>query len=100
LESGQAAIKALNTGEADAVEAVSAYVCCVDEWVAGGDLVVQDEELGRLIADQHATILLLVESLKGQTASELKELWEKGKGLMAYTDVFPKRISTMRPKKG
>jgi hypothetical protein len=100
IQAGQAAVDALTECSTDAVERVDAYVQAFDSWAQSTNLESSDKELGIRIADQHATIMMLMEALKGEAALALKDLREKGKGLRAYTDVFPKRISTMKPKKG
>jgi hypothetical protein len=100
IQAGQAAIEALSDNSGNVVECVEAYADAFDSWEQGRKLQSADKELGVRIADQHATIMMLTESVKGDAATALKELREKGKGLRAYTDVFPKRISTMKPKKG
>lgn len=97
---GQAALDALRRDDAEDIEQVQLYVEAFDGWIQGEPLADSEKELGMRIADQHATIMMLVESEKGEVAALLKELREKGKGLRAYTDIFPKRISTMKPKKG
>ncbi len=100
FQTGQAAIEALSSNASDAVEYVEAYVEAFDTWAELEELGPADQELGIRIADQHATIMMLLESAKGEVAAALVDLREKGKGLRAYTDAFPRRISTMKPKKG
>jgi hypothetical protein len=100
IQTGQAAIEALSTNATDAVECVEAYVDAFDAWERSDMPLSSEQELGVRIADQHATIMKLLDSVKGEAAAALVELREKGKGLRAYTDVFPRRISTMKPKKG
>jgi hypothetical protein len=97
---GQAALDALRCADAADIEALQLYVEAFERWIQGGQVGQPEKELGMRIADQHATIIAVVESEKGEVAAVLKDLREKGKGLRAYTDIFPKRISTMKPKKG
>jgi hypothetical protein len=100
LDAGRSAIEALVEESENALDTVVEYADALDGWLSNPENEEIDQELGRRLADQHATIQRLVESAKGQTATALKGLRERGRGFMAYTDIFPKRISTMRPKKG
>lgn len=100
IQTGQAAIEALASNAPDAVECVEVYADVFDAWAQAEKLAPSDQELGMRIADQHATIMKLLDSVKGDAAAALVDLREKGKGLRAYTDVFPRQISTMKPKKG
>jgi hypothetical protein len=100
IKAGQAALEALNSGSPDVIQFVEAYADAFDAWEQSGNLESPDHELGMRIAEQHATIVKLLESVKGDAALALVELRDKGKGLRAYTDVFPRRISTMKPTKG
>jgi hypothetical protein len=56
----------------------------------------QGEELVRV----HAAVLARAQSAQGDVAQALKGLRKRGKGILAYTDTFPKRIATIRPRKG
>lgn len=57
------------------------------------------DHLVLILQQKHAEILKLADDLKGEIATDLRNLKKKGKGILAYTDVFPKRMSSIRPRK-
>ncbi len=52
------------------------------------------------LAEAHAKIVDRVEELKSKTEFDLKHIKRKGKGIMAYTDTLPKRISISTKRRG
>jgi hypothetical protein len=52
------------------------------------------------VADLHDQILRMVDEAKGGIADALRTLHERGRGVRAYTEQFPRRVSTLRPRKG
>ena len=49
---------------------------------------------------KHETLLELARHLQGAVQGDMRTLKSKAKGIMAYEDVFPRRISISRDKKG
>lgn len=54
----------------------------------------------RRVLKQHDQVLFLAEKMKAQITDSLKNVRKKGKSLNAYVDGYPKRISTMKSRKG
>ena len=52
------------------------------------------------LAELHAKIVDRVAELKSKTEQDLKHIRRKGKGIMAYTDTLPKRISISTKRRG
>ena len=48
----------------------------------------------------HERVLLAAKALLGGTSEEMKTLQTRGKAIMKYTDVLPKRVSVAANKKG
>lgn len=48
----------------------------------------------------HGRVLQLLDSWKTDTVKSLKAHQKKGKGMMAYLDVLPKKISVLKTHKG
>ena len=52
------------------------------------------------VAKQHATIIELAERMLSSVERSLKDLKGWSKGIRAYVDHLPKRVSTMKARKG
>ncbi len=113
LELGEALIALLEERDISALDLLDSYIEAFGVWEekelkkqaasaqsrdAKGKIDLG--ELGQQVAIQHAKVFALAESMKDQVAQSLKSLRLKGKGLKAYSDSFPKRISTTRPRRG
>jgi|688.fasta_scaffold1022685_2 hypothetical protein len=90
-----------------ALDALDNYIESFTGWHAGWKSRVSehpsDKELkavGAEVAKQHSEVLRLAGELKESISASLRSLKRKGKGLIAYSDTLPKRISTIRPRKG
>lgn len=57
------------------------------------------EDIEMLLA-KHGQVIEKAQALLGKTASELKSLRARGKGVIKYLDHMPKRVSTIRGQKG
>lgn len=64
-----------------------------------GEPVVDRDDLERLLK-LHTEVLGRAESLQKGTSSDLMALRGRRKGMMAYIDILPKRLSTRRTRKG
>ncbi len=108
LESGKAAIKALREESAEALDRLQDYTERFEVWqrewkgasAERETLARRDAEIGRRIAEQHATVIQLAQRLRDSMEHSLKNLRGWTKGLRAYVDHFPKRLGTMKPRKG
>lgn len=108
LDLGKAAITAIRDGAEDALDTVERYTSAFAEWEAGWKLSARgavefsakEREMGKRIAAQHSQVIKLVEGMRAEVDSSLKGLRQKGKGLKAYIDQLPQRISTIRTRKG
>ena len=108
LAQGKKLIELLEERSADGLAELESYVEAVAVWEAGirrlsrieGAPQLVDKESGERVAVQHARVVELAETMKDQVARSLRSLRIRGRGIRAYTDHYPKRISTIRPKKG
>jgi hypothetical protein len=108
LDLGKAAITAIRDGSEDSLDIIERSVTTFAEWEAGwkvsvrggGDFSAKERDMGNRIAAQHSQVIRLVEGMRAEVDSSLKGLRQKGKGLKAYIDQLPQRISTIRTRKG
>ena len=88
------------------IEKIAQYSAAFAAWgaahadILSGKQKPSDEKQFRLLAETHSKIIDRAEALKGETGKDLNQLRKKGKGIMAYTDILPKRISMSGTKKG
>lgn len=93
-------------GERDLrIDAVEKYTSAFDRWFQhhGAALAALPEtERATLssLVKLHERILTLAESMRESTAVDIRHLKAKGKGIMAYVDTLPKRISRGPTRKG
>lgn len=52
------------------------------------------------LLEKHNKVLRVTMELREDTSRAIRELKKRGKGIMAYTDVYPKKISLGSQKKG
>lgn len=108
LALGKAAIKALSEGAPEALEELERYSDSFEAWQASwkgqaagrASFSSKEAEIGRRIAEQHATVLELTQQMKEAVEQSLRSLRGRSKGIRAYIDHLPKQIGTMRPRKG
>ena len=106
LRIAQEALAAQTVSSDEFVEKVGIYSGAFETWSAAHSEVLSgkqkpdNEKEFRELADAHAKIMEHVAVLKTQTSKNLGELHKKGKGIMAYTDILPKRISISGTRKG
>jgi hypothetical protein len=102
---GKRAVKALRESDPEGLDLLDEYTAAFDTWRTswaprGTQLSARDRELGERIAEQHATVVALTESMLRTVEQSLRELRGWSKGIRAYMDHFPKQVSTMRTRKG
>lgn len=83
----------------DQTARIEAYSEAFSRWYAENPNPTESEQLERL-SRHHTEILEKVAELRELTSIDLRNLKKKGKGILAYTDVLPKRISFGRKRKG
>jgi hypothetical protein len=105
---GATAVRALRDGSPDALERLEEYTALFDAWQktwsrganGGVRFSAADAALGKRIAEQHETVLALTEKMYRSMEESLKGLRGRSKGIRAYLDHFPSKISTIRTRKG
>ena len=104
LELGRALVSSLEQSSPEALDELERYCDAFAEWESAWKrrkdgklgLIPSEAELGRRIVAQHATVIRLTEEMRASVDRSLKSLRVRGKGLRAYTDHLPKRISTIK----
>lgn len=101
---------ALAPGESPDVvtDRIVAYTEAFDRWYsvatpsieAGDAAPLGGIELLRQLETRHAAVMDLAQEIMRRTDAEVKGLRRKGKGMVAYTDTLPKRISTKKFRPG
>ena len=91
---------------AEAVEDLEKYAIAFNLWYDNYQTSTKQEkplnsreELIQLL-DRHEKVMEFSESLKSAIPEEMAKLRQKGKGIMAYTDTLPKKISFTKTRKG
>lgn len=108
LSLGKEVVVSLREAAPDALELLERYVTAFGAWevswreVAKGGRIMsaREREVGRRVAAQHAQILRLADEMRKGIDESLKVLRVKGKGLKAYIDPLPHRLSTIKTRKG
>lgn len=90
--------------EEDVLPLLEEYVDLFDTWERvwladqGGD--TKHRKVGESILNLHGEIISVARSLSEDTENSLKGIRGWSKGIRAYIDHFPSKISTRRGKKG
>ncbi len=108
LELGKALLLSLTESSPQVLDELEAYSLAFADWQSSWkrhldgtiDFSAKELEIGRRIAAQHATVIKLTEEMRANVDRSLKNLRVWGKGLRAYTDHLPKRISTIKTRRG
>ena len=108
LSLGVAVIKAIRARETDAMDGIALYTESFESWQKtwkkGAEnpmgFSAKEREIGERIAEQHSLVLSLVEGMLRDVEQSLKDLRGWSKGIRAYMDHFPKKVSTIRARKG
>ncbi len=101
-------MRALRDGSPEALDQLEEYTQSFEEWEKtwkrpGPGAVkfsVKEKEIGERIAAQHATVVALAEEMSRSLVGSLKDLRGWTKGIRAYMDHLPSKISTIRSRKG
>ncbi len=91
--------------ENDLADEIGGYTDAFEQWaqsfLSRKERQLSDAERAELVELQqlHTQVITRAQGLKEDISHGLRMLKRKGKGLLAYTDVFPKQIGSMRPRK-
>jgi hypothetical protein len=107
IQLGAEAANALKRSDPEALELLERYTHAFDKWQVGwqkkgspSDLSAKDRDIMRRVANQHSAIVELTEEMLGSVERSLKELKGWSKGIRAYVDHLPKRVSTIKTRRG
>ena len=107
IRQGEELVGLLSDQDISALEQLDAFIDAFGVWEKDwrGRIAVapKDKDLiaiGKEVGELHGEVLRLAGVLKESIATSLRSLRRKGKGLIAYADHLPKRISTIRTRKG
>ena len=85
--------------EDPSIESIEKYLLAFNQ--AERDLGIRGTERQlKELSQSHAQVIAEAERLKAEVGAALKSLRTKGKGIKAYIDPMPARVSTRRPRKG
>ncbi len=91
--------------EDDVVELLGEYSVAFDAWYGKyqADLPSAKgspwEAALKELKHKHEAVLSVAKKNQGEIKAQLRKLKKKGKGILAYTDRLPKRVTTTRPRK-
>jgi hypothetical protein len=108
LQQGVSLVRALKDGSPEALDMLEEYTQSFEDWQktwkrtgsSAPKFSVKEREIGERIASQHATVLELAEEMSRSLEESLKGLRGWNKGIRAYMDHLPSKISTIRSRKG
>jgi hypothetical protein len=108
LALGAEVVTALKDNTPEALDRIDEYTNLFDQWqrswskIEKGQLRLsaKDQAIGKRIADQHSTVLELTEKMYRSVEESLRGVRGRSKGIRAYLDHFPSKISTIRTRKG
>lgn len=80
-------------------ESFNAWYAAYEKSLAANQPINSKLELEQLLI-KHEKVAEISESLKDSIPEEISKLKHKGRGIMAYTDLLPKKISFTKPTKG
>ncbi|MFN4894306.1 MAG: hypothetical protein ACK5GN_09745 [Pseudomonadota bacterium] len=105
LALGGRVVQALKASDPEVLALLEQYTDTFDSWQRSwstreGAFPVKERELGERIAAQHDTVIELTEGMLSSVEQSLKELRGWSKGIRAYMDHFPRKVSTIRSRKG
>ena len=92
-------------GEDQLVDKIVHYTDLFEIWheenkkVAGAEGAKADRAVLERLSRQHAAVLEKALGLRDNTSLRMRKLKTLVKGILAYTDVLPKKITTIKPRK-
>jgi hypothetical protein len=107
IQIGAETARALKSSAPEALDLLERYTLAFDKWQVRwqkkgslSDLPAKDRDIIRRVANQHSAIVELTEEMLGSVERSLKELKGWSKGIRAYVDHLPKRVSTIKTRRG
>ncbi|MCB0329070.1 MAG: hypothetical protein KDD70_05390 [Bdellovibrionales bacterium] len=89
------------TGQVDEfLDALARYSACFADLQEVSGLDSLDESELRDLNTVHSEVLAIAKALEPRLSEDMAGLRKKGKALMGYLDILPRRISSRRPRKG
>lgn len=88
------------------ISGLESYAIEFGEWFAANEQLIAagsgslDRDRLRELAEKHEAVLHKTELMQKSFPEAMKELRNRGRGIMAYTDLMPKKISLNKPQKG
>jgi len=84
------------------VDLLGRYAEAFEEWYAAFQrgAATLSPDLGKELARLHGQVLSRAKELQRQTATDMRKLREKGKGVLRYIDTLPQRVSFTPTKRG
>ncbi len=80
------------------IKLLPVYIEAFDRWMK--DPGSMDKEVLEKLHRYHGEVLEKAISIKSATREAMKSLRQRGRGLKAYIDHYPKRVSLRRGRKG
>jgi hypothetical protein len=99
-------IMSYNAEDDAQISLVEAYTEAFDQWYTSNRTALKDHShaFSRLqleeLEKKHALIVKRIELLMKRTSKKMGAFHKKAKGILAYVDVFPKRVSRSKGRKG
>lgn len=88
------------------IDALERYSLAFDEWfvqnqseLANNPDPLYNSQIDKLV-QLHERLVNIVTDEQSEHPEAIRKLKHKGRGIMAYTDIFPKRLSMRRPRQG
>jgi hypothetical protein len=106
LKLGLDTARSLKASNPEALDRLDQYTDAFEKWQMGlsplssCELSSAQRRVMERVAKQHATIIGLAEGMLVSVERSLKDLKGWSKGIRAYVDHLPKRVSTMKARKG
>ncbi|MCO6431795.1 MAG: hypothetical protein J5J00_13130 [Deltaproteobacteria bacterium] len=90
----------------EGLERLENYCKSFDLWFAASEQLIRskdpaiDSHQVNVLLTKHERIAELAQRLQDEIPGELRKLKQRGKGILAYTDLLPKKISYIKPREG
>lgn len=85
------------------LELMERYGAAVELWLQSpefGAAEAADAAQLQTLGDRHGRVLELARTLSEKSSADLRSFRTRARGLLTYTDILPKVVSTRKPTKG